>query len=305
LEVGQLVGFCRSHWTDFAVLAGCALATVALGAGAVRFSKKERAGAPTARLDENGGLSEELVLVFPFFLFFLAMTIQMILLLNARLVVNYAAFVAGRSASVWIAARTDYEPANLIQIVATSANETQQDPNQSGDLSGLTDSPAGSPTEKFDRIHGAAALACAPISPNYFSFLADLYPFTAGICSSAARLATNILNGVHGMPLNIIRLGPRWIYANKHTLVYFQDEPNAEVFSPAPFDNIKVTVEHRFHLSVPWVGGPLALGGMAASYYTHWESWLSLGFLNWKVYYVPIRESYVFRNEGESIAPGC
>jgi hypothetical protein len=299
-----VLGICKSHWTDFGLLALCGVFTLVLGATAVRLSSAGRRRSLRARLDETGGLSEELVLVFPFFLFFLAMTVQMLLLLNARLVVNYAAFVAGRSASVWIPSETLRERPNSIQTIAKSSHDTPEDPSQTPSGQGLLDSQVGSETEKFDRIQGAAALACAPISPNYFAFLAEVVPLSAPAYRAAANAANGLLNGVSGAPRDILTLIPQWIYSHDRTYVFFQDMADAQMLRFQPKEDIKVTVHHDFHVSVPWVGSALALGRLAQPYYPA-LSWLpTLGLLNARVYYVPIEESYVFRNEGERLAPG-
>jgi hypothetical protein len=243
-----------------------------------------------------------MVLAFPSFLFFLAMTVQVILLLNARLMVNYAAFVAGRSASVWIPARTSSEDSNSIQLAAEQPEDSPPDPASAADVSGITESPSGGKTEKYDRIFGAAALACAPVSPNYFGFLAEIVPWSSGLYTSLSSTASRLLSG---MPVPILSLVPRWLYARSFTTVYFRDDPKARVYKFTENEDIKITVEHKFHLGVPWVGGPLALGGVAHMYYPTWEPLaVTFGLLRSRVYYATIQESYVFRNEGEKLAPG-
>ncbi len=301
----QILRFGESHAAEAGWVGVCLLVTLALGAVAARLARRERAGA-RAQLDESGGLSEEMVLVFPLFLFFLALTVQLMLLLNARLMVNYAAYVAGRSASVWIPAATGYEPPNQIYITAKPPFEPPANASQTANVGGLTQSPAGSPTEKFDRVSGAAVLACAPISPNYFAFMADLMPIYGSLYSAGANLAAGVLGGVSGMPQTIIRLGPRWLYANQHTYVYFGDDQTAPLYSFGPNDDIKVNVEHDFYLGVPWAAWALGQGPapLAKRYIAPVLSIVTLGLLSPRLYYVPITESYVFHNEGERLAPG-
>ena len=67
----------------------------------------------------------------------------------------------------------------------------------------------------------------------------------------------------------------------------------------APNGDIKITVEHDFYVGVPFVGRILG-----TPYINSVVSGLSFGLLASKLYYIPIRESYVFHNEGEQLAPG-
>jgi TadE-like protein len=305
LTSGQVAGFCISHWVHFSCVAVLLFSTVVMGICCARLSPRERGGVRAVISGETGGLSEELVLAFPLFLFFLAMTVQVILILNARLMVNYAAFAAGRSASVWIASRTASEASNTIRIPGKPSDDSPPDPASAIDVSGMTQSPSGSEMEKYYRIYGAAALACAPISPNYFSFLTEIVPGYGSLYAPLSSLAASLVGRLPGVPQTILKLTPRWIYARKFTTVFFRDDPNARLYTFGPNEDIKITVQHKFHLGVPWVGGVLAAGGLANMYYPNWEQGLfTLGLLKSRSYYANIQESYVFRNEGEPLAPG-
>jgi hypothetical protein len=225
-----------------------------------------------------------MVLIFPLFLLFLGMTIQLILMLNARLVVNYAAFVAGRSASVWIPRKTAEEAANQIKVEG-------QEPSSICLIGSVLGGASGGPTEKLDRIRGAAALACAPVSPNYVSFCGRLIPGGTSVSGPVIGWANSMTSQLPGVGQAAAGLGIRWLYARDYTRVWFNDTEDSRVMSFPEKGDVKVTVEHDFYMSVPFLGRflgkPYKLFGFSRS-----------------LWYVPIRESYVFRNEGEAVAPG-
>src|ERR1019366_3555144 len=144
------------HSIELLLLATCLWVTLVFSASMWRtFRHRVR-----FQLDESGGLSEELVLGFPLFVLFIAMVVQMILLMHARIVVNYAAFVAARSASVWIPACYANEPPNTIRLFSQDASRGYQ-----LITSGLSNA------SKLDRIRSAAILAASPVSPSYFSWI--------------------------------------------------------------------------------------------------------------------------------------
>ena len=107
------------------VLLVAALLATSLGVWLVR----RRPRLARLRRGEVGTAELEFAAAFPWFLLSVFIAIQMMLVLNATLVVDYAAFCAARSASVW-------------------ASE---------------DADEG---EKWDRIERAARLATVPISPR-------------------------------------------------------------------------------------------------------------------------------------------
>jgi len=285
-----------ADWPQLAVAAACLFMTVLMGARLWIFLRGRR----RLRLDESGGLSEELVLGFPFFVLFLAVTIQLILMVNARIAVNYAAFVTARSASVWVPACYNGEPPNTVRL-------TSQDPSQNAALTG----PNESTSSKLDRIRSAAVLACAPISPSYLSWL-SAYGRRAQIVGLPLPEGLQNLSGPYANSLNrldsiftgegslgqIKRLLPRWYYSSLFTEVTFTGAGNAAQFTTADNGDIEVTVEHKFYLQVPFVGRILG------EKYQYFLEKTSDGFLSSDIYYVPIRESYTIRNEGERLYPG-
>jgi hypothetical protein len=287
----HIAPFLHAHWQGFAVLAGLLSITLVLGFCVASL----RRGRPLCwRVGDGGSASVEMVLVFPFFYLFLAVTIQMALLMQARLVVNYAAFMAARSASVWIPARLPDEPANSLRL-------RDQAPDKGGDAPALA-----KPQEKLDRIRGAAVMACAPISPsiqlwwrdyaNSFTvFGRHMRPGLLDIANRGLKLADSVFN--FGGPLLFLRLLPRWAYSSLFTQVTFNDNPTAETIDFSKGD-IKVTVEHQFYVTVPFVGHLVG-----KSYTDLLEGW-SFSLISANLFYVPVSESYTFRNEGEPLYPG-
>src|SRR4051794_24871538 len=123
VSLERVLAVATDHWVEVLMLCASAFGTVLLTV--VLCSRRRSVDWTSFSRCESGGLSEELVLVFPFFVLFLGMTIQMALLFNARLMVNYAAFVAGRSASVWIPAKTGSEPSNRVRMRVEDPKSSQ------------------------------------------------------------------------------------------------------------------------------------------------------------------------------------
>jgi hypothetical protein len=290
-----------AHWPELAVVAACMCVTIWLAAGLWRSSRGRR----VLRFGESGGLSEELVLGFPFFVLFLAITIQLVLMINARLVVNYAAFVSARSASVWVPACYNGEKPNTVRL-----------PSEEPSRNASRKAPARSDSSKLDRIRSAAVLACAPVSPSYVSWFSD-YVRRAQIGSAETMTlplpdAVQNLTGPVETSLSQLdsvftgegalgqakRLLPRWYYSSLFTEVTFGGTEKASQLTVGDNGNIEVIVEHKFYLQVPYVGRILG------SNYRYLLENKTHGFLSSDIYYVPIRESYTIRNEGERLYPG-
>lgn len=110
--------------------------------------------------DERGSVqSLSFVLTVPVFIMVLMFVVQLAQITMARLVVEYAAFAAARSAAVWIPASIDDEPANCIgrrYFRGMMRRET-------GDAAVYDIELVG---RKGRRIHWAAASACLSICPS-------------------------------------------------------------------------------------------------------------------------------------------
>ena len=106
---------------------------------------------------ESGSVqSLSFVLVLPFFVMIMMLIGQAGQLMMGNIIMQYAAFAAARSASVWIPASvSDEEAANQIsarQEVTFDELGWQFEIDQSGD--------------KFSKIQQAAVIACAPLGPS-------------------------------------------------------------------------------------------------------------------------------------------
>jgi len=113
--------------------------------------------------DQSGGVqSLSFVLTLPLFIMIMMFIVQLSQITIGRIVVEYAAFAAARSAIVWI-------PANLgpgdEQENRISRYEYLQDIE--GDDGNIYSEYAIEPEgPKFNKIHFAAAMACMPICPS-------------------------------------------------------------------------------------------------------------------------------------------
>jgi hypothetical protein len=106
--------------------------------------------------DERGAVqSLSFVLTVPLFIMVLMFIVQLTQITIARLVVEYAAFAATRSAIVWIPANVDVESANRIGIRNYERDR--------GNFAVYEIVPVGT---KANRIRLAAAMACMPICPS-------------------------------------------------------------------------------------------------------------------------------------------
>lgn len=127
---------------------------------------------------ESGSVqSLSFVLVLPFFVMIMMLVGQASQLMMGNIVMQYAAFAAARSASVWIPASvSDQEAANQISSrreITFNELGRKYEIDQSGD--------------KFSKIQQAAMLACMPLGPSQdFGYQADSQ--TAATQSAMTRL---------------------------------------------------------------------------------------------------------------------
>lgn len=132
--------------------------------------------------DQHGGVqSLSFVLTLPLFMMIMMFIVQLSQLTIARVVVEYAAFSAARSAMVWIPASFGFglEEENQISFLEWKNFEEGFDiyEIQPGSL-------------KYDKIRRAAALACMPICP---SRPVDIDGFDAGLGAYDSLLKTYYL----------------------------------------------------------------------------------------------------------------
>lgn len=92
------------------------------------------------RASGSGAITFEFLIALPVLATTFAVLVQLIILLHARNIVDYAAFCAARSAAVWL---TRGDPETLMGVPLE-----------------------GGGSEAARRIHHSAALACLPLSPS-------------------------------------------------------------------------------------------------------------------------------------------
>jgi len=190
-------------------------------------------------LDDRGTSEMEFALAFPIFLMTILITIQMALLVNAALIVDYAAFAAARSAAVWVPESTGGEPSN-----------------------GIGNTHLFSP--KWRRIDRAAMLACLPLSPRLSQIWRAFVGQPADYPATALRAIA-----LRGAPqpdpdIDYTHLAEdffdKWPYTYAFTSVELIDG-NGRPRRQFDGGTITARVSYRFYLNVPFAGPLLARVG--------------------------------------------
>lgn len=187
---------------------------------------------------DHGTTPLEFAWALPVFLAGVLTCIQSALLLRAALVVDYAAFCAARSASVWVSHTIGGEPGNVIR--------------------------AGR-SRKWERIQQAATVACLPISARVSEGFGLFRALGMGSLPVLPRgLAAGLVGG--GAPARLFAdYLDRWPYSSTFTTVQVNgvDASSGRQLRIAPNSTLTVTVRHDYLLDVPFVGTGLArvLGG--------------------------------------------
>ena len=216
---------------------------------------------------QSGTSAVELVLVLPPLTVLMVMILQIALIVQAKFVVNYAAFCAARSAIVIIPD-------------AVSGNGVNEGHNYLGN-------PDRS--EKLGIIHRAAALPLTAVSPmpglsypiitdpNSIGELFKLAPFDVGPRSMMAQV---MLRGAYA-------------YHPENTAVKVLTPDGTESGTFREHDWVTVKVSYRYYLAVPF-----AKRLFGTAYSGGW--WTSLFGAE---YYYPIVEQYTLPVDGEPIFP--
>ncbi|MBT6154790.1 MAG: pilus assembly protein [Planctomycetaceae bacterium] len=126
------------------------------------------------RCQDGGVQSLSFVLTLPLFLMFVMFIVQVSQLMIGMVTVNYAAFAAARSASVWIPAEVTsngygFEPQNQFNtnLFAAPFGAAYQSPRIIPEQGTMTEQvTASSISHKYSRIRTAAVMGCAPIAPS-------------------------------------------------------------------------------------------------------------------------------------------
>lgn len=214
-------------------------------------------------LDESGTAIFEFVLAFPFFMATLLVIIQLILMINAKLVVNYAAFTATRSAIVGVPASTARETENF--VFGSSSGERHGG--------------------KLDVIQNAAAFACIPISPRLSQLISSAGASASGFISSAFT-DDGVFPQADG--IDLVRIVDKAAYAQQFTEVRLIGGSGSKQFGED--EPITVEVTHDYHLNVPFAGALFAkrLGALLSPFGIHT---------------IPITEKYTLVNQGQREVP--
>jgi len=258
--------------------------------------------------DERGSVqSLSFVLTVPLFMMLMMVAVQLTQVMIGEIVVNYAAYAAARSASVWIPARVEnpLELANWLNLRQLSGVDVN------------SNTVAVSP--KMVQIHRAAALACLSIAPSrdlpssVESGDAMPHAIQSAYSAYSSSFKTN-----SRLPK---RLTNKWAYAADNTSIDIttfhrpfgtpqsgnQNEPPLWDLEPFTIDGyykatelgwrdeVTVRVTHNFAL-LPGPGRLLARNASSSSTNPIQQ--------NGSIYYVPLSASATIVPEGEkSIAP--
>jgi hypothetical protein len=263
------------------------LCSLTVAWGLARWLRPRRPRLQRLLIADAGTVELEFAMAFPWFLMVVMIVVQLSFMLHANLVVDYAAYCAARSATVMIAGGADGE----LKYQGKGEYPLRKEPPNQVCAKGES--------EKWKRIHGAAWMACLPISPRVSSILRTVRGDTGDPVAAIIREALGIdPGGMLGGLQEVVRLlkgtgsatdpgvrqlladyADKFPYAFLFTRVFIETSPG-KWFSPKvpghgeceawqAFPDtpdvlpLKVRVEHDLFMDVPYAG-PLyarSLGG--------------------------------------------
>lgn len=218
-----------------ALAVGCALLGVVVRISGARLRLARLRELP--RCERGGVQSLAFVLTLPIFLMIVLFIVQVSQLMVAAVVVNYSAFAAARSASVWVPASFAEEPEvtprtadcaeqfpeEPVSVSPPAANMVDADgpPVVDGDVSSVLIVP-GSASPKLTRIRTAAILGLASIAPSRNVGGQGMSPE-----AQRAVQATGTIYGILDPDAQFNRrIGPRLVnkvaYADRNTAVFLE-----------------------------------------------------------------------------------
>ena len=242
----------------------CGVTAAAFATVAIAQKLASRARLRMRPLGVGGTAEMEFALAFPSFLMSVFVTVQMTLMINANLVIDYAAFCAARSAAVWLP-RDHGGREGPNEIVAAESSRWQD-------------------SEKWQRIHRAATFAVIPISPRLsrFRFGFDIPalnpPFNPRSLEELAAAADASLARGPGLGRMALAVFDKWPYAYYFTDVDLLDDKGRP--STTFGGTVTARVTHDFEMAVPFAG-PLFGYFFGQRYFRFFGG-----------YYVPISASY-------------
>jgi TadE-like protein len=243
-----------------------------------RMEQARRHSEPVAS-DQSGASAVEMVLLLPLLLALLLTILQVALIVQAKFVVNYAAFCAARSAIVAIPSKVQgaggVEERNRINLQSNNS-------------------------PKMAMIHRAAALPCVAISPAWSSgiMLATLAPLKPELAVPMEQLAlmfpasreeTNISQQL------VARAHYAFNTANTRVEIFGEGGDQSGSFGEQGLVRVRVTF--RYYLTVPFANRLFGTSYYGIKFFN------GFGLLNQSGLYAPITEEYTMVNEGEPPFP--
>jgi hypothetical protein len=180
------------------------------------------------RCQDGGVQSLSFVLTLPLFLMFVMFIVQISQLMIGMVTVNYAAYAAARSATVWIPAEvasTFYEPQNQVsQFLSPDWTDLDERLRIVPGVPGMqAQADASQISEKFRRIRTAAVLGCAAISPSRDLQLTSPVTDASGraIFSTQYLYRQFVPRSANNARIDM-RLSNKIQYADRNTIVYIE-----------------------------------------------------------------------------------
>jgi hypothetical protein len=243
-----------------------------LGFLSLRFAnalaRSRRVGSVVNADDESGSSAVEFVLVLPGLAMLLLMILQIALVVQAKFVVNYAAFCAVRSAIVVIPDEVSRERRNEVGNHETS--------------------------EKVEIIQRSAALPLTAISPLPGFSIARGVPFLENpeVIADLIKLAP--FDVAPDSMMGQVMLRAPYAYHLENTAVQVLTVQGTEGGSFMDHDWVTVKVQYRYYLAVPFAK---KLFGTSYSGNPFWNIIFGTD------YYYPIVEQYTLPFDGEPMLP--
>lgn len=261
--------FISSVWP--LVVLGLVLALLTLRFVSVLTRSQKSSSVVTAH-SESGASAVEFVLVLPALAVLLMMILQIALVVQAKFVVNYAAFCAARSAIVVIPDDVSISrpPESRNRLGNPDTSEKTEIINRSAALP-LT---AISPLPGFNGATGLPVLT----NPAPIADLIKLAPFDVGPRSMMGQ----------------VMLRAPYAYHPDNTMVKVLDAEGNEAHTFRDHDWVTVKVSYRYYLAVPFAK---RLFGTAYSDNPIWNMLFGTD------YYYPIVEQYTLPLDGEPMLP--
>lgn len=262
--------FISSIWPQIAV----AFFLTLLAARLTGIIAKARKQNPPGAVDEESGSSAvEFILVLPPLLALLLMILQIALIVQAKFVVNYAAFCAARSAIVVI-------PDEISGGGPPEPRNQLASPNTS---------------QKVEIIRRAAALPVTAISPLPGISFSRGVPFLTDPNAVAELLKLAPFDvGPRSMVGQVMLRAP-YAYHEENTAVKVMTLEGVAGRNYRDHDWVTVKVSYRYYLAVPFAKQ------LFGTSYTGNPIWTTIFGTD---FYYPIVEQYTLPMDGEPTAPG-